>query len=77
MPEAKAYTTRGSVRGDCGHRHRSLAAAVRCFLADHARCSRLGGGAYSDRTVVRFDGSDLDEDEMHEIDYRVENGGCP
>ena len=60
------YTTSGSVRGGCGHRHRSLRTAVACFLRDCSGCSSQGG--YSDRSVHRSDGEDLTEDEMREID---------
>ena len=54
-----AYTTTGDVRGRCGHRHKSLRTATACLLRDQAACCRLGGGAYSDRQVVRLaaDGS--------------------
>ena len=45
------YTTWGSVRGDCGHVHRTLDAAIACLERDRRQCSRLGGGAYSDRHV--------------------------
>ena len=48
------YEARGSVRGSCGHIHRSIGAAVRCARKDQASCARLGGGAYSDRVVVRI-----------------------
>jgi hypothetical protein len=60
------YTTRGSVRGSCGHQHRSITAAVRCARRDHAGCVSQGG--YSDRDVFRADGEDLTEHEMREID---------
>lgn len=43
------YTTRGSVRGGCGHKHRTMAAAVRCLQADQSCCRTLRG--YSDRTI--------------------------
>ena len=56
------YTTRGSVRGSCGHEHRSLEAAVACLQRDQHGCSRAGG--YSDRRVVRSDGATLTSDEM-------------
>jgi hypothetical protein len=45
------YAAVGSVRGSCGHAHRTYGAAARCAARDDARCARLGGGAYSDRTV--------------------------
>jgi hypothetical protein len=47
---ATTYTTRGSVRGCCGHKHRTLAAAVRCELSDQAGCRSQGG--YSDRVII-------------------------
>lgn len=55
------YTTSGSVRGCCGHRHRTIEAAKRCIDKDHAGCARQGG--YSDRTVVYYDGSELNSDD--------------
>ena len=47
------YTTTGSVRGSCGHKHRSIGAAVRCLLADQSGCTASRG--YSDRTVRVID----------------------
>ena len=44
------YTTRGSVRGGCGHKHRTEEAAERCAERDHRDCAAAGG--YSDRKVV-------------------------
>ncbi len=52
------YTTGQSsdVRGCCGHRHRTLDAALACMDRDAAACRRQGG--YSDRdTIVRSDGA--------------------
>ena len=61
------YTTCGSVRGNCGHNHRTMAAAVRCLLADQSGCRTHGG--YSDR-VVRVTDDDgermLTNDEHHD-----------
>lgn len=48
----RTYTTIGSVRGTCGHNHRTIAAAYRCCQRDHNACAGLGGGAYSDRYIV-------------------------
>lgn len=45
------YTTWGSVRGDCGHAHETIVAAVKCLDYDRQCCRKLGGGAYSDRMV--------------------------
>jgi len=44
------YTTYGSVRGCCGHRHRTIRAAVLCAANDQESCHDQGG--YSDREVV-------------------------
>lgn len=43
------YRTIGSVRGDCGHHHRTLSGAARCLRRDEAGCASQGG--YSDRSV--------------------------
>ena len=43
------YTTWGSVRGGCGHLHRTLGAAEACRIADSRDCKRAGG--YSDRLM--------------------------
>ena len=45
-----AWTTRGSVRGGCGHNHKSLRAALECVDRDIAACRKVGG--YSDRQAV-------------------------
>ena len=47
------YTTSGSVCGQCGHRHRTLRAAVKCADRHMNACNRHGG--YSDRYVVSVD----------------------
>ena len=69
------YTTKGSVRGCCGHQHRSIMTAVECAQRDQRGCHSQGG--YSDREVVRSDGEELTEVEYAElvdaID-RVRNG---
>lgn len=44
------YTCTGSVRGSCGHQHRSAPAALRCLKADRRACRAQGG--YSDRIIV-------------------------
>jgi hypothetical protein len=43
------YTTNGSVRGSCGHKHRLLETAQKCVYQDHKGCISQGG--YSDRSV--------------------------
>lgn len=44
------FTTYGSVRGCCGHRHTTRSGADRCLARDQAGCESQGG--YSDRSVV-------------------------
>lgn len=46
------FSTRGPVRGGCGHTHLSIKAARECQLRDERRCNKLGSGAYSDRRVI-------------------------
>lgn len=48
------YETAGSVRGSCGHRHRSEDTARRCLRHDQEGCAQQGG--YSDRRVVQQPG---------------------
>lgn len=43
------YTLTGSVRGNCGHNHRTIEAAAECCLRDQRDCNRAGG--YSDRNL--------------------------
>jgi len=55
----KGYYTCGTnldVRGNCGHKHRTLEAAEKCNDRDQAGCARQGG--YSDRGVVYIDIAD-------------------
>lgn len=59
------YTTIGSVRGECGHQHRSILAAVRCQMRDSAGCAKHGG--YSDRAVRHADGTRLSESEYYDV----------
>lgn len=44
------YTTYGSVRGQCGHRHTTLDLAVLCLMKDRRDCKTQGG--YSDREIM-------------------------
>ena len=61
---ATTYTTKGSVRGCCGHKHRTIDAAVKCLKADQSGCASQRG--YSDRAIVRTDGEELTEAEFDE-----------
>ena len=60
------YTTRGGIRGGCGHKHRSVVTAYRCLCEDSDGCARHGG--YSDRMVTRLDGQPLNDVEREELD---------
>jgi hypothetical protein len=46
------YTCWGSVRGGCGHAHRSVQAAFACCRRDQNGCRQQGG--YSDRGIRRI-----------------------
>lgn len=62
------YIASGSVRGDCGHQHTTVGAAYDCAQRDGKACARLGSGAYSDRVVVRADGSSLSASERQQLE---------
>jgi len=50
------YVAAGSVRGECGHHHRTIEAALRCVERDRAAIRSLPsspyGAPYSDREVA-------------------------
>jgi hypothetical protein len=58
------YTCTGSVRGECGKKHRTIGAAVACCNRDGVACGRHGG--YSDRHVCRVDGQPMSHEELDE-----------
>lgn len=60
------YTTRGSVRGCCGHAHTTIRAAVNCLSRDQRGCYNAGG--YSDRSIEHVDGTPLSDWETKELD---------
>ena len=60
------YTTKGSVRGSCCHKHRSLETAYKCLKSDQDGCRSQGG--YSDREILNSDGSRLNEDDYYYCD---------
>jgi hypothetical protein len=73
------YIAKGNIRGECPHRHRTLAAAQRRADRDDAGCRRQGG--YSDReALVVEDGEPrpLNDDELEEL-FGLTRGryGCP
>ncbi len=51
------YTTYGSVRGGCGHKHRSRQTAERCAYRDQDNCNSIR--CYSDRRVLPVDSDEL------------------
>lgn len=62
------YITRGSVRGSCGHKHRSIETAAKCVKRDMGSCNSQGG--YSDRYVYKIEEGELvalSEDECCEV----------
>lgn len=62
------YTTAGSVRGCCGHKHHTREDAEQCLADDQAGCQRARG--YSDRIILHGEdpgGCLLDD---HEVPYR-------
>lgn len=67
------YHANGSVRGSCGHKHKTIAAAQACARRDQSACASLGGGSYSDRSVCRTDGKDLTPQEMDELEYACQD----
>ncbi len=44
------FSTYGSVRGCCGHKHKTREGADKCLTSDQKGCKSQGG--YSDRSVV-------------------------
>ena len=65
----QTYICRGSVRGDCGHQHRTMTGAARCLRRDQSGCGSQGG--YSDRRIVRGDGSAVDDVAMTQPETRL------
>lgn len=56
------YTSKGQIRGECGHTHRTIRTALKCTERDRQGCREQGG--YSDRFVYGVDdrGRLTDED---------------
>ena len=62
------YTTRGPLRGRCGHTHKTIIEALRCRTEDEARCTSKGGN--TDRrvfAVVRGEWRELTEQELNAV----------
>lgn len=66
------YTTWGSVRGGCGHLHRTREGAEKCLARDRRLCRMLGG--VSDRTLRRIDGDSLSDVRRILSSYDVTRG---
>ena len=67
------YTTYGSVRGGCGHRHKTIRAAEHCLDRDQRGCSSQGG--YSDRSVCEVRNGCLYEVGGNDTDWIAGEGG--
>lgn len=61
-----SYTTRGHVRGTCGHKHRTIKAAQKCVQRDREGCRAQGG--YSDRMVCAVSGEPRNDAERLELE---------
>lgn len=64
----------GSVRGECGHLHRTIEGAVKCKKRDNSGCKSQGG--YSDRNIVAVENNinrPLNEQEFIYSIYLIEN----
>jgi len=63
------YEAHGSVRGSCGHSHRSIRTAHVCAADDREACRRLpGGNAYSDRSVRAIEPRAFRPHELDQLD---------
>jgi hypothetical protein len=62
---SRTYHATGSVRGPCGHQHRTVATALKCAEKDNRGCNVHGG--YSDRIVRPYWGGDLSRGEKQEL----------
>lgn len=73
MAERTYYTTRGPVRGSCGHKHRSIRTALRCAVRDQHGCNTQGG--YSDRSIRAIEGgeermlTEIEDEYLEEAEY--------
>ena len=66
-PVNARFITRGQVRGDCSHQHRTLTGAARCLRRDQRGCGQQGG--YSDRAIYYADGTELNQ---ADFDYMLD-----
>lgn len=62
---SKVYTTWGSVRGCCGHRHKTPETAEACRARDNRACAGFSGNGYSDRAVYVTEANDPYIDGYH------------
>lgn len=56
-----------NVRGNCGHKHRTIDSAEKCCQRDQAGCKSQGG--YSDRSIQKFAGGEEIEIEIEEREW--------
>ncbi len=61
------YTTVGRVRGECGHKHRTVTAAQACAERDDDGCATQGG--YSDRSIRAVENGAMRLLTRHEHEY--------
>ena len=69
------YYCDGSVRGACGHKHRTIVGAAKCCERDTKGCLKVGG--YSDRwlrKVKEGEKVNISEEENKEF-YELTSGG--
>ncbi len=64
------YITRGTIRGACEHKHRTIGYAYHCLRHDIKAAEK--DGAFSDRRIYAVDSGrerELLEHEVYELDY--------
>ncbi len=62
------FTTKGKIRGSCGHRHETVKAAHECLMKDQNLYKQSGG--HSDRIVIAVDEHERPLDKMEEVEYK-------
>ena len=69
------YTTDGSLRGRCGHQHKTIEKAAQCLDDDEAWCRAQGADGHTDRRIVVIDSRkrrELNDDERAAVEaYRT------
>lgn len=62
------FSNIGSIRGCCGHKHRSLKSATKCLKDDQQDCEKQGG--YSDRLTKIIEKGEVKELSANEYAYQ-------